>query len=204
MRKKITVVAVTGGPCGGKSSFLSYIDQQLTQRGYRVLQIAESATELILSGIKPFGGCLSMYEFQTFVFPTQFFKEDLCRRAAEMVPEEKVVIVCDRGIPDNSAYVSPEEYTALLAMFGKTEAEVLNSYDIVIHLVTTADGAEQAYTLSNNTARTETLEQAREMDGRTLHAWSKHPHLRVIDNSTNFEEKMARAAKAILDLLGET
>ncbi|MGN1014215.1 MAG: ATP-binding protein [Butyricicoccus sp.] len=203
MSKKVTVIAVTGGPCGGKSSFLSYIDQQLTQRGYRVFQIAESATELILGGIRPFSGCMNMYDFQTFVFPTQFFKEDLYRRAAELVPEEKVVIVCDRGIPDNSAYVSTEEYDALLAQFGRTEADVLNAYDIVVHLVTTADGAEQAYTLSNNSARTETIEQAREKDQRTLRAWQKHPCLRVIDNSTDFENKLARAAQAILELLGE-
>ncbi|MDO5547030.1 MAG: ATP-binding protein [Eubacteriales bacterium] len=204
MKKTITKIAVTGGPCGGKSSLLNHVDRELSQRGYRVFLISESATDLILGGIKPFDGCLNMYDFQKFVFPTQFFREDLYRKAAELVPEEKVVILCDRGILDNKAYVSEEEFQTLLQLFGKNEAEVRDSYDAVIHLVTTADGAEHAYTLSNNTARTETPEQARAMEQRTLLAWAEHPHRYIIDNSTDFAGKIARAMKKIEAVLEET
>lgn len=203
MKKRITKIAVTGGPCAGKSSFLSRIDKILTQRGYRVFLIPETATELILGGIKPFGNCMSMYDFQTFVFPAQFAKEEMYYRAAQIVPEENVVIVCDRGILDNKAYVSEQEFSEILRSLGKQEISVRDSYDAVIHLVTAADGAEYAYTLSNNTARTETPEQARAMDQRTLHAWTGHPRLRVIDNSTDFEGKIARAMDEIFLLLGE-
>jgi predicted ATPase len=197
MKKTITKIAVTGGPCGGKSSLLSHVDKELSQRGYRVFLISESATDLILGGIKPFDHCLTMFDFQQFVFPTQFFKEDLYRKAAEFVPEENVVIVCDRGILDNKAYVSDAEFQTLLLMFGRKEADVLRSYDAVIHLVTAAEGAEQAYTLSNNAARTETLDQARAMEQRTLRAWDAHPHRCIIDNSTDFAGKIARAMKEI-------
>lgn len=203
MSKKITTIAVTGGPCAGKSSLLSRIDKTLTEKGYRVLMIPETATELILGGIKPFGGCMSMYDFQRFVFPKQLHKEELYRQAAELVPEEKVVIVCDRGILDNKAYVSDEEFLQLLAMLGRTEAGVRDSYDAVIHLVTAADGAEYAYTLSNNSARTETPEQARELDRKALKAWTGHPHLKVIDNSTDFDGKISRAMNEIYAVLGE-
>ncbi len=203
MKKRITKIVVTGGPCAGKSSFLSRIDKVLTTRGYRVFLISETATELILGGIKPFGDCMSMYDFQTFVFPTQFAKEDLYYRAAQIVPEEKVVIVCDRGILDNKAYVSEEEFQEILRTLGKQEISVRDSYDAVIHLVTAAQGAEYAYTLSNNSARTETPEQARERDRKTLHAWTGHPHLRVIDNSTDFEGKISRAMNEVYSLLDE-
>lgn len=203
MKKQITKIAVTGGPCAGKSSFLSRIDKILTARGYRVFLVSETATELILGGIKPFDGCMSMYDFQTFLFPTQFAKEEIYFRAAQIVPEEKVVIVCDRGILDNKAYVTNEEFTKILHTLDKQEISVRDSYDAVIHLVTAANGAEYAYTLSNNNARTETPEQAREMDQKTLHAWTGHPRLRVIDNSTDFEGKITRAMNEIYSLLGE-
>ncbi len=203
MKKQITKIAVTGGPCAGKSSFLSRVEKILTSKGYRVFLIPETATELILGGIKPFGNCMSMYDFQTFVFPAQFSKEEMYLRAAEIVPEDKVVIVCDRGILDNKAYISEQEFHQILEQLSKQEDAVRASYDAVIHLVTAADGAEYAYTLSNNTARTETPEQAREMDRKTLRAWSGHPYLRVIDNSTDFEGKITRAMNEIYSLLGE-
>ncbi|MBQ3724982.1 MAG: hypothetical protein II904_05630, partial [Oscillospiraceae bacterium] len=43
-----------------------------------------------------------------------------------------------------------------------------------------AKGAEAFYTTDNNTARVETLEEAIELDAKTLAAWAGHPHLRII------------------------
>ena len=72
----------------------------------------------------------------------------------------------------------------------------------MLHLVTCAKGAEFAYNLANE-ARTESLEYAREMDDRTLRAWSGHPNLHIIDNSDDFEQKMNRAMREIYRVLGE-
>lgn len=44
-------------------------------------------------------------------------------------------------------------------------------YDAVIHMVTAAIGAERFYTTENNSVRTETPEQARELDIKVLNAW---------------------------------
>lgn len=48
-------VCFTGGPCGGKSSAQSAVMEALSKRGYKVLYVPETATELILSGIVPGG-----------------------------------------------------------------------------------------------------------------------------------------------------
>ena len=47
----ITKIAITGGPCAGKTTGLSYLEQKLTQIGYKVVIINECATELILNGL---------------------------------------------------------------------------------------------------------------------------------------------------------
>jgi CYTH domain-containing protein len=73
----------------------------------------------------------------------------------------------------------------------------------VFHLVTAAKGAEKYYTLSNNQARTETVEEAAALDDKLIAAWTGHPHLRVIDNSTNFEEKLKRLIAEMQHFLGE-
>lgn len=67
-----------------------------------------------------------------------------------------------------------------------------NRYNQVIHLVTSADGAEEYYNIEGNPVRTEGLELAREMDRKTMEAWVGHPYMDVIDNSTDFDTKMRR------------
>ena len=49
-----------------------------------------------------------------------------------------------------------------------------------------------------NSARTETPQQAALLDDKLIRAWSGHPHFRVIDNSTDFDEKMNKN-KAVSD-----
>ena len=205
MRKKITKIVLTGGPAGGKTTLISRVLHEFKQEdGWRVITIPETATELISGfGIRPFGNCLSMLEFQDFVIADQIHKEKLALDAAERVPEDNVLILYDRALMDDKAYISDEEFAEVLARFdGRTEASVLAGYDAVIHLVTCAKGAEFAYNLGNE-ARTESLEYAREMDDRTLCAWSGHPNLQIIDNAYNFEEKINRAVREIYRVLGE-
>ena len=91
----------------------------------------------------------------------------------------------------------------MLSCMGTNEVLLRDSYDAVFHLVTAAKGAESFYTTSNNTARTETVEQAAALDDKLIAAWTGHPHLRVIDNSTDFEIKMKKLIAEIAHFLGE-
>ena len=204
MSKKITRIVLTGGPAAGKTTLISRILKEFTQEdGWKVIIIPETATELISGfGIGPFPGCMSMLEFQYFVIEDQLHKERLAIKAAETVPEEKVLIIYDRAIFDDKAYISDEEFRAVLAHFGKTEEELLAGYDAVLHLVSCAKGAEFAYDYGN-AARYETVEQARAIDDRTIRAWSAHPALSIVDNSVDFEDKINRAIAAIYRVLGQ-
>ena len=205
MEKHITKIVLTGGPAAGKTTLISRILKEFKQEdGWRVITIPETATELISGfGIKPFGGCMSMLKFQDFVIADQIHKEELALKAAEVVPEENVLIIYDRALMDDTAYISDEEFAETLYRFGgRTEERVLKGYDAVLHLVTCAKGAEFAYNLGN-AARSESLDYAKEMDDRTLRAWSGHHNLRIIDNAINFEDKMNRGIKEIYRILGE-
>ena len=205
MSKRIIRIVLTGGPAAGKTTLISRILKEFKQEdGWRVITIPETATELISGfGIKPFGNCMSMLKFQDFVIADQIHKEKLALWAAEVVPEKDVLVIYDRALMDDKAYISDEEFAATLAGFdGRTEKTVLAGYDAVLHLVTCAKGAEFAYDLGNE-ARTESIEYAREMDDRTLRAWSGHPNLRIIDNAINFEDKINRAIREIYRIVGQ-
>ena len=205
MAKRITRIVLTGGPAAGKTTLISRILKEFKQDdGWKVITIPETATELISGfGIRPFGNCVSMLDFQYFVIADQLHKEKLALKGAQMVPEENVLIIYDRALFDDKAYITDEQFRDILAYFGKTEQEVLSGYDAVLHLVSCAKGAEFAYNFGNE-ARYEPLETAREKDDLTLRAWKDHPNLKVIDNAVDFEDKLRRGIRAIYDCLGLT
>ena len=100
-------------------------------------------------------------------------------------------------------YMSDEEFAEASAYIGMDPIELRDSYDAVFHLVTAAKGAEEHYTKANNAARYETIEEACALDDRLIAAWTGHRHLRIIDNSTDFEEKLKKLINEIILFLGE-
>ncbi len=198
----IRKIVVTGGPCAGKTTGLSWIQNTFSQKGWKVLFVPETATELITGGVAPWT-CGTNLDYQVGQMRLQVTKEEIFRAAAETMPDDRILIVCDRGALDNKAYMNNEEFAAVLSRLHLDEVELRDSYDAVFHLVTAANGAEDAYTFANNAARYETVEEARAIDEKLIAAWTGHPHLRVIGNQTSFEAKLQRLLSEISSALGE-
>ena len=201
-KMKVSKIVITGGPCAGKTTAMSWIQNAFTQKGYAVLFVPETATELITGGVAPWT-CGSNIEYQQCQLKLQMEKEKIFEQAARTMKSDKILIVCDRGALDNRAYMDAVEFAAALDFVGASEVELRDSYDAVFHLVTAAKGAEGFYTTANNAARTETVEEAAALDDKLIAAWTGHPHLRVIDNATDFEAKMRRLIAEISSFLGE-
>lgn len=130
--------------------------------------------------------------------------------------KQNCIVICDRGIMDTTAcklfrlfdlwfflclhFCFPyaidmprEAWERVQRENGWNSVELRdNRYNQVIHLVTSADGAEEYYNMEGNPTRTEDVELARELDKRTVEAWVGHPYIDVIDNSTDFDTKMRR------------
>lgn len=200
--KKIIKIVITGGPCAGKTTGMSRIENYFTKKGYKVLFVSESATELINSGITPLS-CASKETFQELLLKLQLKKEEIFEEAANSMDSDKVLIVCDRGSMDGKAYVNELEFKNMVKKVNSNEIDLRDNYDAVFHLVTAAKGAEKYYTKENNMARYESLEDAKICDDKIIKAWTGHQHLRIIDNSTDFDKKMYRLIKEISFFLGE-
>lgn len=198
--KEIKKIVLTGGPCAGKTTAMSWIQNNFEKQGYKVLFIPEAATTLINGGITPWEA-RTVKEFQRLLIKMQIEHERDFEESIEFLPYEKILIVCDRGLLDSRAYMEEEEFQECLKENGITYEEAKERYDACFHLVTAAKGAADAYNL-DNAARTETKEQAIQLDEKTLCAWIGHSHLRVIDNSTDFDTKMIRLMKEISNVLG--
>lgn len=201
---RIVKIAITGGPCAGKTTLMAKAVQVLNQRGVETLVCPESATT-VFGSMNLKRSIFDGVEMQRFIQAQQFANEKLLTTIAEETAKRTgnpVVILCDRGKIDGLAYTETEDFAGLLSENGTNIIETRDSYDAVIFLVTAAIGAKEAYTQANNKARSESAEEAIEVNNRTLVAWTGHPHLSIIDNSTGFSEKIARSIQAILDVLG--
>ena len=199
--KTIKKILFTGGPCSGKTTFTSRAEEIFAERGYRVIIDHESATDLISGGISP--ATMGMYEFQKYCVALQLKKEEICMRAAEEIQGDKVLIFIDRGLPDDLSYVGEEAFREILKEFDVKIEEMNDRYDMVVHLVSSAKGKEEAYTYANNSARYESIEDARKMDDLALEAYKDHPNRVIIGNETDFEVKMRKAIQAVFEYLGD-
>lgn len=205
------MVVFTGGPGGGKSKSLGTVSDWLEKRGYKVITVPEAATKLMENGIIP-GKNISMLEFQKFVLKEQLHNENLAMKAAKMFQEsyKDVIILCDRGLADQLAYITKEQFEPLLAEEDMTISDVYGRYEMIIHMVTAADGAEEFYEWAGsedkenvNKFRSEPPELACHKDKLTQAAWIGSRHLKIVDNSTDFNQKKLRALKEIFAGIGE-
>jgi CYTH domain-containing protein/predicted ATPase len=198
----IPKLVITGGPCAGKTTGLNVISERLANRGYHPLVIPEAPTLLMLANATP--KVYAEKVFQRGVVKTMRNQEDTVHEIGLSRPELNPVIICDRGIADCPPYMQQGVYEEILEEIGLgSPVEVRDGrYKGVFHLRSVAYDRPALYTTANNKARRESVEEARERDEQTLAAWTGHPHLRVIDNSTDLEGKLRRLDKEICALLG--
>eukprot|EP01125_Pyxidicula_operculata_P022511 TRINITY_DN923_c0_g1_i2.p1 TRINITY_DN923_c0_g1~~TRINITY_DN923_c0_g1_i2.p1 ORF type:complete len:418 (+),score=81.22 TRINITY_DN923_c0_g1_i2:496-1749(+) len=197
-------IVLTGGPCGGKSTAMATISNRLMSLGFKVFRVPEAAT-LLITGTSLSPGGLEENErtvFEGSIVKTKIALEDIFYQIAK-AGSYPSVIICDRGTMDTKAYMAEKDWEVLLDEFSWNVVDLRDKrYDAVIHMVTAAIGAEKFYTTENNAARSENLNQARDLDFKVLNAWVGHPHIRIIDNSTDFKRKIQRVEEVICQIVG--
>ena len=204
---EIKKIVLTGGPCAGKTTALVKITEYFSGFGYKVFNVPEVPTIYSTAGWNYLTPNRDLYyEGERAILETQLGMERQFMKLAE-VCEKPVLIVCDRGAMDISAYIKPEEWDEITRMAGTNSNELRESYDAVLHLVSAADGAEQYYTTATNATRYEQANEeglriARELDKKVVKAWTGHPHLRVINNHDDFENKLNRVLAEISKVVG--
>ena len=183
-------VVLTGGPGAGKTALLELIRQAFCSH-VRVLPEAASIV---------FGGG----------FPRE--DDETCRRAAQRAifyvqrelesigdGHNPAIVLCDRGTIDGLAYW-PGNADEFWASVGTASAAELARYDAVIHLRTPA--LEHGYN-HQNPLRTESAEIAAQVDQRIALAWNAHPRRFIVESSSDFLDKAARALGFLREELPE-
>ncbi len=192
MGKLVAKIVLTGGPCAGKTTTITKLEEHLNERGYHVLTLNECATEMIKAGIRPFGdNKATVYDFENEILNLQLYKEKRYLDFLDTYSDDtKIVILCDRGAVDIKAYLGEVDYNRMLEENHLNNDDLLNQYDLVIHMITVAAETENKYSNASNKARFEEAKEAIDLDKRTNEAWSKHKNLKVAPVCNLLEEKI--------------
>jgi len=191
-------IVLTGGPGGGKSTLIDELRADPAWAG-RFLAWPETVSFARITGISP-----AEKLFERVVVNLAIALEDGLDRALE--PTDRRVMVCHRGSLDALAFWRrqgwPEdeffEFTAT------TREAHYGRYAGILHLVTAADGALDAYTRWPAAHRPESPEEAIALDQWLEDAWGSHPRYRRIDNvGRDWAAKSQAARTALAELVGE-
>lgn len=187
----IVKLAITGGPCAGKTSSMRWIKNYLEKKGYLAFILQEPATELLYSGAT-YEVCNGAVEFQTNVLLLHMAREQLYEAIANKVhcSNNTVVLICDRGAVDCLAFLSHEEKEQFLKQNEQSYDALLARYDAVFHMKSVASALPELYSLESNFCRFESTEEAAIRDKNLEELWCKHPYYKIILATDVFEEKL--------------
>lgn len=205
---KVKKIVLTGGPCAGKTTALDTVVENFTRTGWKVFTVPEVPTMFTKGGMDYLTSNKAFFhEGEKATLEIQLALEEKFMRMAE-TQEGPTMVVCDRGTMDISAYMTPEMWAEITAAVGVDNQSMIDSYDLVLHLQTAADGLEQCYTTANNAQRLEQANEegfsiARDLDHKVMEAWKSHPKHVVIKNNLNFGIKLAAVVSEIEKVLAE-
>jgi predicted ATPase len=181
-------VAITGGPSGGKTTLIEALKKEF---GSRCAIVPEAASILYKGGFPRFKDPHAKIRTQKAIFHTLHELEDLITYM-----HQSSLIVCDRGSLDSLAYW-PHDSADFFETMNVTREEELARYHWVIHL----DTASADFYDTSNPIRTETFQEALELNERVKTAWEGHPRRLIITHSNDFMSKMTTSMSVIRAIL---
>jgi len=185
-------IILTGGPGGGKTTLIEELSRDPAWAG-RFAALPEAIFTMRRLNISP-----REKLFQRAMVYLQIALEDGLDRA--LGPGDSRFILCHRGSLDPLAYWLdrgwPEE--EFFAFTETRREEHYRRYAAVLHLVTAADGAPEAYTRWPEAHRPEQIEDAIRLDRLLYQVWRGHPRYYRLDNEGRDWAAKSKKAREIL------
>jgi len=162
---------------------MAHCAQQLNQIGIKTYIVPEAHSLLCNGGVSVNTNSLDSaktVKYYANLIRTQMALEDiLIEIGSSFYPDDRVVVLCDRGVMDCSSLMDKSTWQALLDETGWSNTELRDKrYDLVIHLVTAADEAEEFYRCEGKeTIEDDDIQEAIKIDRKLQIAWIGHPLL---------------------------
>ncbi len=118
----IKKIVLTGGPCAGKTTALVRIIEHFSSLGYKVFTVPEVPTMFTQAGMDYLTkNSKFFYEGEKATLETQLALEDTFCHLAGTITDQPVIVVCDRGTLDISAYLAPGQWQQIMEAVGVTQ-----------------------------------------------------------------------------------
>ena len=197
--KEITKVLFTGGSGAGKTSTIELVREYFENEGYDVFIVNEIPTMLLNNGFNS-KRCGRM-NFLELIAKIELYLSNLLVEQAQNSNNEKKMILFDKCPIDNIAFIEKEELTGMLKKLNTSFDEIINSFDLIIHLETIAKYYPELYTNDNNKNRTLDKDLAIARNNRLLEVYKQNPKCIVIEGCKDIKEKQEKVIKAIESIL---
>lgn len=188
-------IVLTGGPGGGKSSFLADVRRD-PELGPRVVILPEAIHAAIRSSVSP-----REPAFQRLVVNLQ---KRIEQAAADTFAHEDRILLTHRGTLDPLAFCLANGWTEqrFWDVTGLRMEDEYRRYDGIIHMVSTAVGAPQFYRYRPEEHRPETPREAAVLDEHLARVWGRHPrYIRIPNDTLDWSTKSLGARAALRRLL---
>lgn len=183
-------VVLTGGPCGGKTESLPYLQSKLTSKGMKTIIVSETARSLLSLDYMP-GDNISYFDFQNLLFKIQFIKEYLNEKTAN-------IAICDRGLLDAKIYMDDNEFQNLLYENGVKEEEITSTYDAALYYKTIAYEYPEVF---KKERIYESPEIGIKRDKKSIEIWSNKLLKTSYSNFSSFENKKKFLCEALINYI---
>lgn len=195
VNRGIGVIALTGGPGGGKSELLRAIAED-GQLGPRVAACEEAIHGMRFVRLSPRSA-----EFQCALVAIQAATEAALLRS--LAHTQVRTLVTHRGTLDPCAFWQSfgNSRQSFFEMTGTTLEDHHRRYDLVIHLESAAVRVPEAYLRYPLAHRPEQTAEAARLDQYLGELWSGHPHYVKIDATEDIAEKLSHGLALVRQLL---
>lgn len=180
-------IVLTGGPCAGKTTIANALKSE-----FDVHYVREAATLLFEGGFPRSNDVTPLKHRQRAIY---FVQRELEAIASSKKPDK--ALLCDRGSMDGAGYWPDGQSEDFYESIGTTEESEMKRYDWVIHMEVSGKNHYQ----SDDRVRTDTYEQALDIDARIKTAWSKHAKRIIIPQFDTISLKLERCEKIFQAIL---
>ena len=184
-------IVLTGGPGGGKTTAADLMRREV---GERIVIVPEAATMLFSGGFPRFEEIHARRSAQSAIYHVQRNLEDI----HSAIYHDRMLL-CDRGTLDSVVYWPPNNDGGFFENLGTTIEAELARYDAVIFFETAAVGNLSIE--GGNPTRTESLNEAIELDRRLQEVWGQHPNFNFIGHESSFLKKLENAIGQLTSFL---
>lgn len=194
-------ILFTGGASAGKTSTIEYVKNYYESKGFDVFIINEVPTMLLNNGFN--SKKCGKLEFLELITKIELYLRDVLEKETEKSSNKNKIMLIDKCPVDNMAFIKREELDKMLEKLNTSYYEIINSFDLIIHLETIAKDYPELYTNENNKNRTLDKELAVSRNNRLLEVYKESNKRVIIKGYKDIKDKQERVIDEIEKVLKE-